>query len=99
MAAVSVKRTGILADLSMDMHQSKGLPEEQHDLVYGLIKLPNLPQEDFILIKSDGIPTYHFANVVDDHEMRISHILRGEVRFLAFCADIAVGTGERADAI
>lgn len=58
--------------------RSKGLPEEQHDLVYGLIKLPNLQQEDFILIKSDGIPTYHFANVVDDHEMRISHILRGE---------------------
>ncbi len=56
------------------------MPEDQDDLVYGQIKLAKLPQEDFILIKSDGMPTYHFANVVDDHEMQISHILRGEVR-------------------
>ena len=34
--------------------------------------------EDKILIKSDGIPTYHFANVVDDHLMRISTVVRGE---------------------
>lgn len=60
--------------------QTQGLPAEQQDLVYGLIKLPNISQEDFILVKSDGMPTYHFANVVDDYEMRISHVLRGEVR-------------------
>lgn len=47
--------------------------------MYGQMKLSKLPQEDFILIKSDGMPTYHFANVVDDHDMNISHILRGEV--------------------
>ncbi|HWB38767.1 MAG TPA: glutamate--tRNA ligase [Candidatus Saccharimonadales bacterium] len=34
--------------------------------------------EDFILIKSDGFPTYNFANVVDDHEMQISHVIRGD---------------------
>lgn len=34
--------------------------------------------EDFILIKSDGYPTYNFANVVDDHEMQISHVIRGD---------------------
>jgi hypothetical protein len=35
--------------------------------------------DDFVLIKSDGFPTYHFASVVDDHLMGISHVLRGEV--------------------
>lgn len=34
--------------------------------------------EDFVILKSDGFPTYHFANVVDDHLMEISHVLRGE---------------------
>ena len=34
--------------------------------------------DDFIIIKSDGFPTYHFANVVDDHLMKISHVIRGE---------------------
>jgi glutamyl-tRNA synthetase len=58
--------------------QNQGLPSEQHDLVYGTLKLPSIPLEDFILVKSDKMPTYHFANVVDDHEMRISHVLRGE---------------------
>ena len=35
--------------------------------------------EDFILIKADSLPVYHFASVVDDHEMQITHVLRGEV--------------------
>lgn len=34
--------------------------------------------EDFIILKSDGFPTYHLANVVDDHEMKISHVIRGD---------------------
>ena len=34
--------------------------------------------DDKILYKSDGMPTYHFANVVDDHYMKISHVIRGE---------------------
>src|SRR3972149_11385782 len=34
--------------------------------------------EDFIILKSDGYPTYHLANVVDDHEMQISHVIRGD---------------------
>ncbi len=34
--------------------------------------------EDFIIMKSDGFPTYNFANVIDDHDMRVSHVLRGE---------------------
>lgn len=48
------------------------------DLVYGQLKFLNNTQDDVILIKADGSPTYHFANVIDDHHMNISHVLRGE---------------------
>ncbi len=49
------------------------------DLVYGKISQNVVETEgDPILIKSDGFPTYHFANVVDDHLMKITHVLRGE---------------------
>lgn len=51
---------------------------EFNDLVYGKIKIKNELIDDFVLIKSDGYPTYHFANVVDDHLMEISHVIRGE---------------------
>ena len=37
--------------------------------------------DDKVLYKSDGNPTYHFANVIDDHEMNISHVIRGEEWF------------------
>ncbi|MBQ4346847.1 MAG: glutamate--tRNA ligase, partial [Firmicutes bacterium] len=47
------------------------------DLVYGHITVDNSELEDQILIKSDGLPTYNFANVVDDHLMNITHIVRG----------------------
>ncbi|TGJ85611.1 hypothetical protein E0Z10_g3134 [Xylaria hypoxylon] len=46
------------------------------DLVYGTYKSP-VPLDDFIIIKRDGFPTYHFANVVDDHLMKITHVIRG----------------------
>lgn len=42
--------------------------------------------EDPILLKSDGHPTYHLANVVDDHEMKITHVIRGTVRILVIVA-------------
>ncbi|EKE20554.1 MAG: hypothetical protein ACD_7C00531G0002 [uncultured bacterium] len=48
------------------------------DLVRGTIEFRNELLEDQILIKSDGYPTYNFANVVDDHLMEISHVFRGE---------------------
>lgn len=47
------------------------------DLVYGEISVAYKDMEDAILLKSDGMPTYNFANVVDDHLMRISHVIRG----------------------
>ncbi|GAA5795598.1 hypothetical protein HPULCUR_000959 [Helicostylum pulchrum] len=51
---------------------------EHKDLVYGNINFSNKTIDDTILIKSDGHPTYHLANVVDDHLMQVTHVLRGE---------------------
>lgn len=48
-----------------------------HDEIYGDITVPNAELDDMILIKSDGYPTYNFANVVDDHLMHITHVVRG----------------------
>lgn len=48
-----------------------------HDLVQGKLSLPNAECDDKVLMKSNGIPTYHLAVVVDDHLMEISHALRG----------------------
>ena len=47
------------------------------DEIYGDITVPNAELDDMILIKSDGYPTYNFANVVDDHLMGITHVVRG----------------------
>ncbi len=47
------------------------------DAVYGTITVDNNELEDQVLIKSDGLPTYNFANVVDDHLMNITHVVRG----------------------
>lgn len=48
-----------------------------HDDIYGVITVPNEELEDLILIKTDGYPTYNFANVVDDHLMGVTHVVRG----------------------
>jgi glutamyl-tRNA synthetase len=48
------------------------------DLIWGEVVFQNDTLDDFVLLKSDGYPTYHLANVVDDHLMEISHILRAE---------------------
>ena len=48
-----------------------------HDIIYGDITVDNSELDDMILIKSDGYPTYNFANVVDDHLMGITHVVRG----------------------
>jgi glutamyl-tRNA synthetase len=47
------------------------------DEIYGHITAPNSELDDMILIKSDGYPTYNFANVIDDHLMGITHVVRG----------------------
>jgi glutamyl-tRNA synthetase len=48
-----------------------------HDVIFGEITVENSELDDMILIKSDGYPTYNFANVVDDHLMNITHVVRG----------------------
>ena len=48
-----------------------------HDDIYGDISVDNAELDDMVLIKSDGYPTYNFANVVDDHLMGITHVVRG----------------------
>lgn len=58
-------------------------PSPFTDLVYGKIAIKSDSREieesnNFVILKSDGFPTYHFANVVDDHLMHITHVIRGE---------------------
>lgn len=48
------------------------------DHVYGHISIENKQLDDQVLLKSDGFPTYNFANVVDDHLMEVSHVIRGQ---------------------
>ena len=55
-----------------------------HDVLRGTTTVDNETLEDIVLIKTDGFPTYHMANVVDDHLMAISHILRGD-EWLSSC--------------
>jgi glutamyl-tRNA synthetase len=82
-----------------DAHVVRYLAPERHsvftDLVYGPIRPPRKgikrPLEpafdDPILLKTDGFPTYHLANVVDDHLMNISHVIRGSVCNPRSCGD------------
>ncbi|CAI8015748.1 Glutamate--tRNA ligase [Geodia barretti] len=48
------------------------------DLVRGEVTFENRLVDDFVMLKSDGFPTYHLAHLIDDHEMQITHVLRGE---------------------
>jgi glutamyl-tRNA synthetase len=49
-----------------------------HDLIWGDVTFENRLLDDFVLLKSDGFPTYHLANIVDDHEMQMTHVIRAE---------------------
>jgi len=57
------------------------MPEDKeiiiNDLVFGAITVNTKDLDDYVLIKSDNFPTYHFANVIDDHLMKITHVMRG----------------------
>lgn len=48
------------------------------DLIHGEVTVANATLDDLVLLKSDGYPTYHLANVVDDHMMRVTHVIRGD---------------------
>ena len=58
------------------------MPEDQEvvveDIIRGTVKVNTDQLDDKVLFKSDGMPTYHLANIVDDHLMKISHVIRGE---------------------
>lgn len=58
------------------------IPEDReivmHDLIRGEVHVQSNTLDDKVLFKSDGMPTYHLANIVDDHLMQISHVIRGE---------------------
>ena len=60
--------------------RSMGDPSKRFTIVDGIRGPLTMPEndQDFVLLKADGIPTYHFAHAVDDHFMRITHIIRGE---------------------
>ena len=49
------------------------------DIVHGKVVFDHNVIDDQVILKNDGFPTYHFANVVDDYMMGISHVIRGEV--------------------
>ncbi|MGE4658362.1 MAG: glutamate--tRNA ligase, partial [Gammaproteobacteria bacterium] len=49
-----------------------------HDLVHGDITFENSQLDDLVILRSDGVPTYNFSVVVDDHEMNITHVIRGD---------------------
>ena len=51
---------------------------EMNDLIRGSVTINTNTLDDKILFKSDGMPTYHLANIIDDHLMKISHVIRGE---------------------
>jgi glutamyl-tRNA synthetase len=90
----SLNRNDLLNSLSLSEKETKKRIKEENyvvrlkvesgisvtveDKIRGEIKVNSDEIDDKILIKADGMPTYHFANVVDDHHMKISHVIRGE---------------------
>ena len=52
---------------------------EFKDIVHGKVVFENKNVDDQVILKNDGYPTYHFANVIDDYSMKITHVIRGEV--------------------
>jgi glutamyl-tRNA synthetase len=84
------RRCRYLSDKERAAHEERGDPfvirfkmplqgeTVVEDLIRGPIRFQNSSLQDLVLLKSDGYPTYHLANVVDDHFMRISHIMRAD---------------------
>jgi glutamyl/glutaminyl-tRNA synthetase len=63
------------------------------DIVHGKVVFDNSVIDDQVILKNDGYPTYHFANVVDDHLMGISHVIRGEVSSVSTVSDCLFRNG------
>jgi glutamyl-tRNA synthetase len=79
---LSAEDTKAKIDAGTDFVIRFKIPENEtlvlNDLIRGEIKIDSITLDDKVLFKSDGMPTYHLANIVDDHLMNISHVIRGE---------------------
>lgn len=71
------EESGTPAVVRLNVSDKRG-PIEFEDVIRGKVSISSADLDDFVLMKSDGFPTYHLANVVDDHLMHISHVTRGE---------------------
>ena len=80
--SLSAEETQVKLEAGEDYVVRFKSPQDQtlhlKDIIRGDIKIETNTLDDKVLFKSDGIPTYHLANVVDDHLMKISHVIRGE---------------------
>lgn len=84
------RRCRVMTDAQRRLQETRGTPcvvrfampvggkTTIHDLIRGEVSFENNLIDDFIILKSDGFPTYHLAATVDDHVMKISHVMRGE---------------------
>lgn len=68
------KQTPYVVRLKMPMDRVISL----EDIIRGSFSVNTNDLDDKVLVKNDGMPTYHFANIIDDHEMKITHVIRGE---------------------
>jgi nondiscriminating glutamyl-tRNA synthetase len=68
------KKTPYVVRFKMPVDRTLGLV----DIIRGNTAVNTNTLDDKVLVKNDGMPTYHFANIIDDHEMEISHVIRGE---------------------
>jgi len=79
---LSENEVKILLDAGVHYVIRVKIPEHEtitvHDLIRGIVTVDSALLDDKVLYKSDGMPTYHLANVVDDYLMKISHVIRGE---------------------
>jgi glutamyl-tRNA synthetase len=78
MASETVKMIGEGVPHVIRFKFNEGPAIVMQDLIRGEVQVEPATLDDKVLFKSDGMPTYHLANVVDDHEMKITHVIRGE---------------------
>lgn len=71
-----LKKSGVPYVVRFNMPENRDVIVK--DLIRGEVKVNTSQLDDKVLFKSDGLPTYHLANIVDDHLMKISHVIRGE---------------------
>ena len=75
-ARLELERSGVTPAMRFRM-PTEGTTK-LNDLIHGEVSFENRLVEDFVMVRSNGFPTYHLANVVDDHHMEISHVMRGD---------------------